>query len=194
GWRAGSASGKRSSSPERGARMSPGAAADRSEPRELRGEFAVLGTLLPYLRPYSLRISLALAMILLAKLFLLLVPVVLKRIVDQLALKPSLVLVPAALLLSYGAARIGNTLFTELRQVVFAPVMARVSRRVAVGGVGAPHSPLPRFPFGRPTGGMARHGGPGGGAVADLLGFTIFSILPAAIEGGLVPAVLVWAY
>src|SRR5206468_1250419 len=84
---------------------------------------AVLGTLVPYLRPYSLRIGLALAMILVAKLVLLLVPVVMKLIVDRLALMPSLLLVPVALLLSYGAARIGTTLFTELRQVVLAPVI-----------------------------------------------------------------------
>src|SRR5262249_53729900 len=194
GWRAGSASGKRSSSPERGARMSPGAAADRSEPRELRGEFAVLGTLLPYLRPYSLRISLALAMILLAKLFLLLVPVVLKRIVDQLALTPRRVLGPAALLLSYGAARIGNTLFTELRQVVFAPVMARVSRRVTLRVFEHLHSLSLAFHLDRRTGGVARDVERGGAAIADLLDYTIYSILPTAIEVVLVTAVLVWAY
>ena len=39
---------------------------------------------------------------------------------------------PVALLLAYGAARIGVTLFTELRQVVFARVMARASREITL--------------------------------------------------------------
>src|SRR5262245_61490778 len=84
--------------------------------REPKGDFAVVATLLPYLRPYFARIGAALALIIAAKLSLLLVPVLLKRIVDQLDLKPSLGLLPVALLVSYGAARVGTTLFTELRQ------------------------------------------------------------------------------
>jgi predicted naringenin-chalcone synthase len=42
-------------------------------------------------------------LIIAAKSTLLLVPVVLKRIVDQLALRPSAALLPVALLVSYGA-------------------------------------------------------------------------------------------
>src|SRR5688572_30225896 len=112
------------------------AAAPTAQPeasaREPRGDFAVVGTLIPYLRPFARRIALALALIVAAKLLLLLVPLVLKRIVDQLALKPTVALLPVALLVSYGAARIGATFFTEVRQVVFARVMARVSRRVTL--------------------------------------------------------------
>jgi ATP-binding cassette subfamily B protein len=161
---------------------------------ELRGDFAVLRTLLPYLRPYSLRIGLAFAMILLAKLLLLLVPLVLKRLVDQLALKPTLALVPVALLVSYGAARIGNTLFTELRQVVFAPVMARVSRRVTLRVFEHLHSLSLAFHLDRRTGGVARDVERGGAAVTDLLDYTIYSVLPTVIEVVLVTFVLVWAY
>jgi ABC-type multidrug transport system fused ATPase/permease subunit len=133
-------------------------------------------------------------MILLAKLLLLLVPLVLKRIVDQLALKPSLALVPVALLVSYGAARIGNTLFTELRQVVFAPVMARVSRRVTLRVFEHLHSLSLAFHLDLRTGGVARDVERGGAAVTDLLDYTIYSVLPTVIEVVLVTVVLVWAY
>src|SRR6266850_8573096 len=97
-----------------------------------RGDFAVVGELLPYLRPYLGRIVLSLALILAAKVATLLVPVVLKRLVDELNLERSLLLLPVGLLLAYGASRVVVTLFTELRQVVFARVMARTSRQITV--------------------------------------------------------------
>jgi ATP-binding cassette subfamily B protein len=163
-------------------------------PAQPRGEFAVLRTLVPYLRPYWLRISLALAMILIAKLVLLLVPFVMKLIVDRLAPKPSLLLVPVALLVSYGAARVGTTLFTELRQVVFAPVMARVSRRVTLRVFEHLHSLSLAFHLDRRTGGVARDVERGGAAISDLLDYTIYSVLPTVVEVVLATAVLVWAY
>src|SRR4029077_20494953 len=84
------------------------------------GDFAVIGALLPYLRPYLGRIVLSLGLILAAKVATLLVPVVLKRLVDVLNLQHGLLVLPVGLLLAYGASRVGVTLFTELRQVVFA--------------------------------------------------------------------------
>ena len=97
-----------------------------------RGDFAVVAELLPYLRPYLGRIVLALGLILGAKLANMLVPLALKKIVDHLGLEPSMRTLPIALLLAYGAARVGVTLFTELRQVVFARVMARASRQITL--------------------------------------------------------------
>ncbi|MGO4782002.1 metal ABC transporter permease, partial [Lysobacter sp. 2RAB21] len=78
-------------------------------------------SLLPYLRPYVGRIALALAMVLAAKLVNLYVPLALKHLIDRLNVPVTPLLLPVGLLLSYGIARIGVTLFTELRQVVFAP-------------------------------------------------------------------------
>jgi ABC-type transport system involved in Fe-S cluster assembly fused permease/ATPase subunit len=170
-----------------GARATAGEAAPR-------GDLAVIGTLLPYLRPFAARIGLALALIVAAKLLLLLVPVVLKRIVDQLALRPSVALLPVALLLSYGAARIGATFFTEVRQVVFARVMARVSRRVTLRVFEHLHSLSLAFHLDRRTGGVARDVERGGAAVSDLLDLLIYTILPTALEVVLVTAVLLWAY
>ena len=162
--------------------------------RELRGDLAVVATLLPYLRPYARRIGLALALIIAAKLLHLLVPVALKQIVDQLEVKPSLALLPVALLLSYGAARIGVTLFTELRQVVFARVMARVSRRVTLRVFEHLHALSLAFHLDRRTGGVARDVERGGSAISDLLDLMIYTILPTALEVVLVTAVLFWAY
>jgi ATP-binding cassette subfamily B protein len=159
-----------------------------------RGDLAVLGTLVPYLRPYAGRISVAFALIVVAKLLHLLVPVALKKIVDALDVKPSLLLLPVALLVSYGAARVGVTMFTELRQVVFARVMARVSRRVTLRVFEHLHSLSLAFHLDRRTGGVARDVERGGAAVSDLLDLTIYTILPTALEVVLVTGVLLWAY
>ncbi len=162
--------------------------------REPRGDLAVVGTMIPYLRPYAARIAVALALIVAAKLLHLLVPVALKHIVDRLDVEPSLMMLPVALLLAYGSARIGVTIFTELRQVVFARVMARVSRRVTLRVFEHLHSLSLAFHLDRRTGGVARDVERGGAAVSDLLDLTIYTILPTALEVVLVTAVLLWAY
>src|SRR5207249_6983988 len=121
-----------------------------------RGDFAVVRELLPYLRPYVARIVLSLGLILASKVATLFVPIALKGIVDQLDLKRSLLVLPVGLLLAYGASRIGVTLFTELRQVVFARVMARSSRQIAVKVFRHLHDLSLRFHLDRRTGGVAR--------------------------------------
>ena len=148
--------------------------------RDARSDFAVVAALLPYLRPYSGRIAVALVLVLAAKLVNLLVPVALKRIVDELDVEPSLLLVPVALLLSYGAARIGVTLFTELRQVVFARVMARPRGR-SPGRCSTICTDYPQFHLDRRTGGVARDVERGGAATRRLT--DAYTILPTALEG-----------
>lgn len=159
-----------------------------------RSDLHVIGDMLPYLRPYIGRISLALSLIVAAKLANLIVPFLLKGIVDQLNVEPSLLLLPVAFLLAYGAARIGVTLFTELRQVVFARVMARASREITLRVFRHLHGLSLRFHLGRRTGGVARDVERGGSAVADLLDWTLYTIFPTALEVLLVTIVLVWAY
>ena len=159
-----------------------------------RGDLTVARELLPYLRPYLGRISLALLLIVAAKLANLAVPWVLKAIVDQLNVEPSLLVLPVALLLAYGAARISVTMFTELRQVVFARVMARASREITLQVFRHLHSLSLKFHLGRRTGGVARDVERGGSAIADLLDWTLYTIFPTALEVVLVTIVLVWAY
>lgn len=160
----------------------------------LQSEISVMRSLLPYLRPYLGRILLALALILLSKLANLTVPVILKYIVDGLNVEPNLLVLPVALLLAYGAARVSVTLFTGLRQVVFARVMARVSRQVTLKVFRHLHALSLKFHLARRTGGVARDVERGGSAITDLLDWTIYSILPIALEVLLVTIVLVWAY
>jgi ATP-binding cassette subfamily B protein len=159
-----------------------------------RGDARVIGDLLPYLRPYMGRIIVALLLIVGAKLANLLVPFALKEIVDRLNVEPSLLVLPVALLVAYGGARISVTLFTELRQVVFARVMARTSRQVTLRVFRHLHGLSLRFHLGRRTGGIARDVERGSVAVSDLLDWTLYTIVPTGLEVLLVTAVLVWAY
>ncbi len=159
-----------------------------------RGGLAVIAALLPYLRPYLGRIALALALIVAAKLANLSVPIVLKQIVDGLNIEPSLLALPVGLLLAYGAARIGVTLFNELRQVVFARVMARTSRQVTLRVFRHLLGLSLKFHLDRRTGGVARDVERGGSAIAELLDWTLYTIVPTLLEVLMVTALLVWAY
>lgn len=167
-----------------------------ARPTSARSEWQVVRDLLPFLKPYSGRIGLALALVIAGKLANLTVPLVLKRLVDGLgAARSDLILaLPVALLVAYGASRLSVTLFTELRQVVFARVMARVSRRVTLQVFRHLHALSLRFHLARRTGGVARDVERGGSAISDLLDWTLYTILPTIIEVGLVTGVLVWQY
>lgn len=162
--------------------------------REARTTRAVVATLLPFLRPYLGRIGLALACLVAAKLAGLTVPLLLKRIVDALDVEPGLQAMPAALLLAYGAARLSERVFTELRQIVFARVMARSARTVMLKVFRHLHGLSLRFHLERRTGGVSRDVERGGSSISDLLDWTLYTILPTILEIFLVTVVLVTLY
>ncbi len=169
-------------------------ASSEAPPVAERSLAAIMSQLLPFLRPYTGRILLALACLVLAKFANLGVPLILKRLVDSLNVEASLLVLPVGLLLAYGASRLSVTLFTELRTVVFARVMARSSREVMLRVFRHLHALSLRFHLNRRTGGVARDVERGGSAIADLLDWTIYTILPTLLEITLVTAVLVWKY
>ena len=165
-------------------------------PANARSETQILRELIPYLRPFVGRILFALALVVAGKVAGLAVPTVLKKLVDALDIKaePALLVMPIGLLLAYGAARVGMTFFAEVRQIVFARVMARVSRRVTLQVFRHLHALSLRFHLARRTGGVARDIERGGSAIADLLDWMIYTILPTLFEITLVTGVLVWMY
>ena len=159
-----------------------------------RSEWQAVTALLPYLRPYAARIGLALALVVAGKLANLVVPMVLKQLVDGLSVRDVALALPIALLLAYGCSRLLVTLFTELRQLVFARVMARVSRRVALEVFRHLHALSLKFHLARRTGGVARDVERGSSAIADLLDWSLYTIVPTLVEVLLVTGVLLWAY
>lgn len=163
-------------------------------PQGERTTSQVLKRLTPFLKPYSGRITLAMLCLLTAKVAGLAVPMVLKRLIDTLGLTASPAVIPVALVLAYGGARLSERVFTEMRQIVFARVMARSSRMVMLSVFRHLHALSLRFHLNRRTGGVTRDVERGGSSISDLLDWTLYTIIPTLIEVVLVTCVLVYLY
>ena len=164
------------------------------KPPSNRNDWKTIRTLLPYLREFKGRVALSMAFLILAKLANVGVPLVLKSIVDALNRPKALVVLPLFLLLAYGALRLGNTLFAELRDVVFAKVLQRSIRRVALKVFRHLHDLALRFHLGRQTGGVSRDIERGTAGIRFLMNFMLFNILPTLFEMGLVMVILLLKY
>ena len=158
------------------------------------GDWRTIGTLLPYLWAYKGRVLAAIAALIAAKVANVGVPVLLKQIVDRLDPATAMLAVPLALLVAYGALRLSTTFFTELREYLFAKVTQRAVRRIALEVFGHLHALSLRFHLARQTGGLTRDVERGQRGISTLISFTLFSILPTAVEIGLVSAILVARY
>ena len=158
------------------------------------GGFAVLRSLTPYLWDYRGRVGLALLCLVIAKLANVGVPLLLKQIVDTLDQAKAMLMVPVFLLIGYGLLRFSTTLFTELRDTVFAKVAQQAIRRVALEVFQHLHALSLRFHLERQTGGMTRDIERGSRGIETLLRFAIFSILPTLLEMTLVGIIMVTKY
>ncbi len=164
------------------------------KPPSNRNDWKTIRTLLPYLREFKGRVALSMVFLILAKLANVGVPLVLKSIVDALNRPKALVVLPLFLLLAYGALRLGNTLFAELRDVVFAKVLQRSIRRVALKVFRHLHDLALRFHLERQTGGVSRDIERGTAGIRFLMNFMLFNILPTLFEMGLVMVILLLKY
>jgi ATP-binding cassette subfamily B protein len=160
------------------------------QPSAPRGGWKTIRTLLPYLLEFKGRVILALSFLVAAKLANVGVPLVMKRIVDALDAKTAVLVLPLALLLMYGVLRASNTVFAELRDIVFVRVSKRAIRRVALQVFRHLHSLSLRFHLDRQTGGVSRDIERGSRGISTLLTYMLFSIIPVVLEFGLVAAVL----
>ncbi|HTS53054.1 MAG TPA: ABC transporter ATP-binding protein/permease [Burkholderiales bacterium] len=154
------------------------------------GGWKTIRTLLPYLWEFKGRVILALSFLVIAKLANVGVPLVMKEIVDTLDAKRAVLVLPLALLVLYGALRASNTLFAELRDIVFVRVTRRAIRRVALQVFRHLHSLSLRFHLERQTGGVSRDIDRGTRGISTLLSYMLFSIIPVILEFSLVAAVL----
>jgi ATP-binding cassette subfamily B protein len=159
-----------------------------------RNDWQTLRTLLPYLWEFRGRVVLALVCLFAAKGANVGVPLVLKEIVDRLGAGGSAVVLPAALLIGYGLLRLSTTVFTELREFVFAKVTQRAVRRIALEVFAHLHSLSLRFHLERQTGGLTRDVERGTRGISQLMGYALFSILPTLVEIGLVTGILLVKY
>ena len=157
-------------------------------------EWAALRRLLPYLWQYKWRVVAALLFMVGAKLANVGVPLLLKQLVDALDVKAgdtaALLVVPVGLLLAYGALRFSTSLFTELRDLVFAKATQGAARSIALATFRHLHALSLRFHLERQTGGMTRDIERGVRSTESLVSYSLYSILPTLIEMLLVLGIL----
>ena len=170
------------------------ASSPRDDAAKPRSDFKTIGTLLPFLWEFKGRVILALALMVLAKLANVSVPLVLKEIVDTLDQPRAMLMLPIFLLVSYGLLRLFSTLFGELRDAVFAKVTQRAIRRIANKVFAHLHTLSLRFHLERQTGGVSRDIERGSRGISFLMNFMLFNILPTLLEISLVMAILISKY
>jgi len=174
--------------------------------RPPKGAWQVIATLLPYLMKYKLRMGLALAALVAAKLANVSIPIFLKEIVDGLtplatattqspnAVAGAVLVIPLALVVGYGLMRLASTGLTEIRELIFARVTQGAVRDISLRVFRHLHQLSLRFHLERQTGGLTRDIERGTRGVGTLVNFTLYSIVPTALEVLLVTAYLAWQY
>ena len=172
------------------AAVSPSAAT----PELARSDLDTLRRLFPYLWDYKWRVMAALVFMIGAKTANVGVPLLLKQLVDTMNVKATdpkaLLIVPVALLFGYGLLRLSTTLFTELRELVFAKATEGAARRISLEVFRHLHALSLRFHLERQTGGMTRDIERGTRGVHSLISYSLYSIIPTLIEVTLVLSLL----
>jgi ABC-type transport system involved in Fe-S cluster assembly fused permease/ATPase subunit len=170
-----------------------------SRPTTLPGtrgnDIRTLRALAPFLWTYRGRVLLALGFLVLAKVANVGIPLVLKDIVDSLDTGTHATLVlPLALLVMYGALKLASSLFTELRDSIFARVRHGAMRSVSLKVLGHLHRLSLRYHLERKTGGLSRDIDRGTRSVSSLMNYMVFSILPTLVEITMIAGILLSRY
>ncbi|GAA3983233.1 ABC transporter ATP-binding protein/permease [Comamonas faecalis] len=163
-------------------------------PDRPRTDAQTLARLLPYLWQYRWRVAAAIAFMVVAKVSNVGVPLLLKQLIDAMTIPPgsttALLVVPVGLLLAYGLLRFGNTLFNELRELVFAKATHGAARAIALTTFEHLHRLSLRFHLERQTGGMTRDIERGVRGIESLVSFALFNIAATLVEVVLVLSIL----
>ena len=176
-----------------------------ARPAAQRSDWATLQRLFPYLWSYKWRVMAALVFMVGAKMANVGVPLLLKNLVDAMSpnggrnlvggaqsadMLQAVLVVPAALLLAYGLLRLSTSLFTELRELVFAKATEGAARSISLEVFRHLHALSLRFHLERQTGGMTRDIERGTRGVHSLISYSLYSIIPTLIEVTLVLTLL----
>ena len=121
-----------------------------------------------------------------------------KELIDSLDIKASspqaLLVVPLGIIIAYGLLRISASLFTELREALFARVTQNAVRKVALQVFEHLHSLALSFHLARQTGGVSRDIERGTRGIQTLISYSLYSILPTLIEFCLVLGYFAYSY
>lgn len=161
----------------------------------------VLRHIIPYLLEYRRRVSLAVGCMVLAKIANVAGPWLLKHVVDTLnpaaaagAAAQAMIVVPVALILTYGLARFGNVLMGEIRDTLFGRVTERAMRRIGLQVFQHVHNLDLDFHLNRRTGGLARDIERGTTGISFLMRFFVFNIIPTLLEILMIAGILFYNF
>ena len=144
------------------------------------------------------RVSLALVCLILAKVASVYTPLILGRSVDSLTELSSginlLMLIPIALIISYGVARIASLTFEGMRDALFSKVSQHAIREVSLTIFKHLHSLSLQFHLNRQTGALSKFIDRGTKGIDFLLRYVIFNVVPTFIEIILVSIILLNLY
>ncbi|NOQ78232.1 MAG: ATP-binding cassette domain-containing protein [Gammaproteobacteria bacterium] len=163
-------------------------------PHKDRHDLSNLKRIVPFLWEYKGRVLVAMVLLILAKVATVAVPFILKDIVDLLDSKTLPLVLPVTLLLGYGALRLLNVLFSELRDTVFARVRYRAMRNLSREVLSHLYSLSLQFHLERRTGGISRDLERGTRAVSSIMNYLVFNIIPTMAEFILVAFLLLGDY
>jgi ATP-binding cassette subfamily B protein len=174
------------------------------------GQLGVLRELLPYVWPAGrpdlrLRVVMALAALVLAKVITLAVPVAYKTAVDLLTGQASgeqirdlsalgLAAVPAFLIFAYGVGRVLMVLFAQFRDVWFTVVAQNAVRALANKTFRHLHALSLRFHLERRTGGLSRVIERGVNGVDTIVRMAVLNSIPTAVELAMISALVAWYF
>ena len=163
-------------------------------PSKQRSDRETVKRLLPYLWTYKWRVLAALSFMVGAKLANVSVPLLLKDLIDAMSFKPNdpqaVLVVPVAMLVTYGVLRLSVSAFTELRELVFAKATQGAARQIALETFEHLHGLSLRFHLERQTGGMTRDIERGVRGIESLISYSLYSVVPTLIEVALVLGIL----
>ncbi len=169
---------------------------------ETAADFATMRRFLPYLWPagradLKLRVVGALALVVLSKAVLLALPFLYKEIIDRMSgatTASDAVWVIVALVWAYAAARLGSTLFDNLRNAIFERVGQEATRALVVQMFRHLHQLSLRFHLERRTGSLSRVIERGAKSIDTMLYLLLFNLSPVAIELTAVSIIFGWKF
>ena len=155
---------------------------------------SVMRDLVKVVAPYRWRVAAAVVLLVSAKISTVLVPLLLKRIIDALSQPHMLRALPVYLLAGYALLRFSSTLFNELRDLVFSRVTQRTVANYAQMTFEHLHLLGARFHAKRRMGGLLPDIDRGTAGIAFLLGVGLFTLVPTLIEIALVLGIITSRY
>ncbi|PWQ92858.1 ABCB family ABC transporter ATP-binding protein/permease [Leucothrix pacifica] len=159
-----------------------------------RNDWLNIKRIVYYLQAYRGRAIFALLCLIAAKFANIGVPLVLRDIVDSFDKTAQVLVLPVSLLLAYGALKLANSLFSELRDTVFARVRYHAMRQLSNQVLEHLHNLSLRFHLERKTGAISRDLERGTRSVSTMMNFLVFSFIPIFVEFTLVAAILLINY